>query len=119
MNTWSEYFGAHRATLVKYLTLNGVSTGEGELVSMKDAIIAYYGDYNAERTRKVRAEADNAEYELQEKTGQLFKKSDVTDTITHFLSVARQTVEQQPISKKIKDKILDKFRNPYESTQKN
>lgn len=89
---YADSLGVSGDTLRRKFARAGKSLERAEKVPLSDLHSVLIGDYDSQKERKVRAEADLLELEIKEKEGQLFSAELVQQRIDKALGLVRQAI---------------------------
>ena len=89
----SAEFGCDKDTLSKYFKQAGQSPAfKDGAFATNQIVIALFGDYDAQKTRKITHEANLLEMEEKQSRGELVVKADVVDLVTVGLQAMVATI---------------------------
>jgi len=102
--------GFARQTVRNRLVTAGISPGDDDCYSTQEILRALYGDSDGEKLRKLRAEADLAEMERDERSRSLISSEVVEEVWTEVLTNMRGAVQSLDLDRKQKHQILETLR---------
>ena len=98
----AEEFGIDPRTMLKFLQTAGLPTVMGSRFTVRQVCGAVYGDISGARLRKTMAEADTAEMERDEKSGELLPVhlvdavwTDIRDNVKGVILASGMTREEK------------------------
>lgn len=89
---YADSLGVADDTLRRKFARAGKTLERKQQVPLADLFAVLIGDYDSQKERKVRAEADLLELEIKEKEGQLFSAELVQARIDKALGLVRQAI---------------------------
>jgi phage terminase Nu1 subunit (DNA packaging protein) len=106
----AEETGFARQTVKNRLTSTAQEAGKDGCYSTAQVLAALYGDYDGERLRKLRAEADLAEMERDERARSLIPAAIVEATWTDVLQNLRGVVMGFDLTRQQRHQMLETLR---------
>jgi len=90
----------------------------GRTFTSQEIVSAYFGNYEYERTRKVRLDADLAQIEKDKAQDRLVDKEEYVNKFSRFLSIVRQVVSNAVIPEFEKGEMLKQILHSSEGLDK-
>lgn len=106
-------FNIDRRTLAKRLKTEGILPGDDDRFSTADICAAKYGDYEKERTRKMKEDADNMALENAKARGELISLPDYLKTSEEIAARHKQRIMGLAIPDADKDALLSDIAELY------
>jgi len=106
-------FGIHPKTVTTRIAISGVLPGDDGRFSTVDIHNAICGDYEKERTRKMKEDADQAALQNARDRGEVADLQDILEWWDKKHAELKQIVLGFKLSDADKDAMLNKLREPY------
>lgn len=102
----AQEFGLHRDTLKKRLLAVGVAPNEAGFFSTQQICAAVYGDYQGEKTRLAKEQADKTALDNAERRRELIRVEDALEIVQRFCYAVRQKFLATNLSDEEKNAVL-------------
>jgi hypothetical protein len=110
LNKAAEEFGCTRQTIKKRVVRAGINPGDDGMYSTKEIVSAVFGDKEGETIRKLKAEADLAEMERDERAAILLPADVVQQVWESALGEWRAIVAGFDIPKAARHRLLEQMK---------
>jgi phage terminase Nu1 subunit (DNA packaging protein) len=102
----AQEFGLHRDTLKKRLLAVGASPNDAGGFSTQQICAAVYGDYQGEKTRLAKEQADKTALDNAERRRELIRVEDALEIVQRFCYAVRQKFLATKLSDEEKNSVL-------------
>lgn len=106
----AQEFGLHRDTLKKRFIAAGIATAEDGTFSTSQICAAIYGDYQAEKTKLAKEQAEKVAIDNEERRGELIRVEDALEIAQRFCHAIRQRLLASSLVDGEKNDILKDIR---------
>jgi phage terminase Nu1 subunit (DNA packaging protein) len=102
----AQEFGLHRDTLKKRLLAVAAAPSEAGFYSTQQICAAVYGDYQSEKTRLAKEQADKTALDNAERRRELIRVEDALEIVQRFCYAVRQKFLATKLSEEEKNAVL-------------